>query len=228
MPHSFRDPGRPRCLRAAAFAGSLLILGAAPLSAQWRIEAWLGEAASAPSEVTFSQINQPEISAHATWSTKPFAPAWIYAGRIARWSGDGAWALEYMHHKIYMDDPPPEVGFFRVTNGMNFLLAERLWRRNGWEYGVGAGPILAVPGSNVRGVEYNNAHGFFHSQYELAGPGLQVNIGRRLRLLPFTYGSLALKATAAYLYLHIANGHAVTSNFALHAQYGLSLQNRSR
>ena len=198
------------------------------MAAQWRVEAWLGEAWNAPSRVTFSQINQPVLTADGTWSTRPFAPAWIYAGRIAKWSGNRAWAFEYMHHKMYLDNPPSGVGYFQITNGANFLLAERLWSRSGWEYGVGAGPVLAVPGSQVRGLIYNNSHGFFHSQYELAGPGLQLNLARRLRLLPFTYGSVSLKATAAYLHVRIGDGHAATMDYALHFQYGLSLQTRSR
>jgi len=192
-------------------------------SGQWRLEAWLGDAWSAPSTVAISQANQPDLQVHTTWSTKPFAPAWIYAGRIARWNGNAAWAFEYMHHKVYMDDPTPEVAYFRVTNGVNFFLAERLWRRSGWEFGVGAGATLSVPVSSVRGLTYDNANGLFHSQYEWSGAGLQLNIARRLRLVPYAYGSLAVKVTAAELHLRIRDGHAVTPNLALHVQYGVSL-----
>jgi hypothetical protein len=209
-------------------AGLVGLLVASPAASQWRGEVWLGDAWSLSTPVTFQQINQPAISAQADWSTRPYAPAWVYAYRLARWSGRSAWAFEVMHHKIYMDNPPPGVAYLRVTNGVNFLLAERLWRRGGWEYGFGAGPILAVPVSSVRGLIYDNAHGFLHSQYELAGPGIQINLARRLQLLPFTSGSLAVKATAAYLYLHIADGHATTPNFALHLQYGLALQTTKR
>ena len=205
-----------------------LLAAAAPLPAQWRAEAWLGEAWNADSRVTFSQLNQPDISTDAVWSVRAHAPAWVYAGRIAKWSGGKAWALEFMHHKMYLENPPPDVTFFQITNGANFVLAERLWSQNGWEFGVGVGPVFTVPGSRVRGVLYNNANGFFHSQYELSGPGLQFNVARRLRLLPFTYGSLSLKATAARLYVQIGDGHAVTTDYALHLQYGVSLQTRSR
>jgi hypothetical protein len=204
----------------------LVVAWVAPAGAQWRLEAWLGQAWSVPSPVTFSQINQPAIRVNGDWSTRPFAPTWYYSGRIAKWSGDAAWAFEYMHHKIYLDNPPPGVQVFQVTNGVNFLLAERLWRKHGWEFGAGAGPLYAVPVSSVRRLVYDNAHGIFHSQYELAGAAVQANLARRLRLLPFTFGSLSVKATGGYLHVHIANGHAVTSNFALHVQYGLSLQSK--
>jgi hypothetical protein len=199
-----------------------------PAAAQWRVEAWLGDAWSIPTRVTFSQINQPEISTVGSWSSEPFAPTWLYAGRIAHWKGESGWAFEYMHHKLYMDNPPPDVAYFRITNGVNFFLAERLWRWKGWEYGAGAGPVFSVPVSSVRGLVYDNAHGVFHSQYELSGPGVQLNLARRLRLLPFTYGTLSLKATGTYLHLHIGDGHADLADFALHAQYGLSLQTKSR
>jgi hypothetical protein len=211
-----------------AGVGFLLCCRAFPAAAQWRVESWLGTAWNAPTRVSFAQINEPEIHATADWSTRPFKPTWYYAGRIALWSGTSGWAFTYMHHKMYMDNPPTAVAYFRITNGVNFGLAERLWRRGGWEYGVGAGPIFAVPVSSVRGEVYNNAHGIFHSRYELAGAAIGLNLARRLRLLPFTYGSLSLRATAGFLHLHISNGHATTDNLALHLQYGLSLQSRSR
>jgi hypothetical protein len=200
----------------------------APAAAQWRVEAFLGDAWSAPSRVTFSQVNQPMISTTGHWSTQPFAPTWVYAVRFARWRGDAAWAFEYMHHKIYMDNPPPGVKYFRVTNGVNFFLVERLWRRKGWEFGAGATPIFAVPVSDVRGEVYNNSHGVFHSQYEFSGFAGQANLARRVRLLPFTYGTLSLKLTAAWLRMNIVDGHAATNNYAIHVQYGLSLQSKSR
>jgi len=222
---SQRRSGPLRALFGTAF---LAVAAAAPLRAQWRLEAWLGQAWSASSPVSFTQFNQPEIRVNGQWATRPFAPTWYYAGRIAKWSGGAAWAFEYMHHKIYLENPPPGVQLFQVTNGVNFLLGERLWRRHGWEFGIGAGPLYAVPVSSVRGLVYDNAHGIFHSQYELAGAALQANAARRLRLLPYTFGSLSVKGTAGYLHVHIANGHAVTSNFALHVQYGLSLQSRPK
>lgn len=193
--------------------------------AQWRLEAWFGDALNAPSTVTFSQKGENDIALRGHWSTKPWRPTWYYAGRIAKWSGNRAWAFEYMHHKVYLDNPsPPDVEYFRITNGVNNLLGERLWRRSGWEFGVGAGPAFVVPISRVRGKVYDHANGTFASRYELGGGTLQVNLARRLRLLPYTYGSLSVKGTVSYLRAQIAEGHARLWNYALHLQYGLSLQ----
>ncbi|MES2124827.1 MAG: hypothetical protein V4503_09100, partial [Gemmatimonadota bacterium] len=66
----------------------------------------------------------------------------------------------------------------------------------------------------------------FGSRYELDGAVISANLARRLKLLPYTYGSLSVKATIGYLDVDIADGHATTMNYALHFQYGLSLQSK--
>ena len=230
MPSNRRFNWFSASLRTALAGGLLLVVAMAspaPLVAQWRLEAWLGGAYNVRSPLTIQQEGQPDIHLTADWSTRPWRPTWYYAGRIAKWSGSSAWAFEYMHHKLYLDNLPlPEVTAFRITNGVNHLLVERLWRSTGWEYGVGAGPILAVPISSVRGKSYGRSDGIFGSKYELDGAVIGGNLARRVKLLPFTYGSLSVKATIGYLDVDVADGSATTMNYALHFQYGLSLQSK--
>lgn len=225
---SIRETRRPvKGSRRGAALVLLLVLFASPLAAQWRLEGWFGEALNAGSTLTLSQEGQPDIVVDADWSTRPWRPTWYYSVRIAKWSGNSAWALEYMHHKVYLDNPPlPEVIRFRITNGINNILAERHWRVHGWELGVGAGPALAVPVSTVRGKALANADGVFGSTYELAGFTVMGTVARRLKLLPYTYGSFAIKATVTPLDVSIADGRGKLTNYALHFQYGLSLQGK--
>lgn len=213
--------------RRAAFGLLLLLtLGLAPpLAAQWRVEGWFGDAWNAPTTLTLSQDGEPDIVVDADWSTRPWRPTWYYSFRIAKWSGNSGWALEYMHHKIYLDNPPlPEVIRFRITNGINNFLLERHWRVKGFELGVGAGPTLAVPVSTVRGKPFSKADGVLGSTYELAGYTVMATAARRLKLFPYTYGSFAIKLTATPLDVTIADGTGKLTNYAIHFQYGLSLQ----
>ena len=85
-----------------------------------------------------------------------------------------------------------------------------------------------VPISTVRGKSYGqlDSKGIFGSRYELAGATVMGTVSRRIKLLPYTYGSLEIKATAAHLDVPIADGRGKLNNFALHFQYGLSLQSR--
>ncbi len=202
-----------------------LLLTTPPAAAQWRVELWFGDAWNARTPLTFEQDGEADIRITPDWSTRPGRPTWYYSSRIAKWSGDRGWAFHYMHHKLYLDNPPrPEVEAFRITNGVNILLAERLWRRKGWEFAVGAGPALTVPFSNVRGRTYGKANGIFHSRYDLGGATVEAGVARRLKLLPYTYGSLTAKVTATKISAKIADGRATTMNYALHLQYGISLQ----
>lgn len=220
MPAARHRPPRPLLLGLA-----VLLLAATPAAAQWRVELWFGDAWNARTPLTFKQDGQPDIRMTPDWSTRPGRPTWYYSSRIARWSGDRGWAFHYMHHKLYLDNPPlPEVSVFRITNGINMLLAERLWRRKGWEIAVGAGPALTVPFSNVRGKTYGRANGIFGSRYDLGGATVEAGVARRLKLLPYTYGSLTAVVTATKISAKIADGRATTMNYALHLQYGISLQ----
>lgn len=196
-----------------------------PLSAQWRLEGWFGDAWNAPTTLTLEQEGEPDIVVDdADWSTRPWRPTWYYAMRVSHWSGNSGWALEYMHHKVYLDNPPPDVIRFRITNGVNHILVQRHWRVGDFELGVGAGPTLAVPVSTVRDKSYGEASGVFGSRYELAGGTVMGTVARRLKLFPYTSGSLAIKTTLTRLDVPIADGRGKLDNFAVHFQYGLSLQ----
>ena len=188
------------------------------------MELWFGDAWNARTPLTFKQAGQPDISMTPNWSTRPGRPTWYYSARIAKWSGEKGWAFHYMHHKLYLDNPPPEVVAFRITNGVNILLAQRLWRKNGWELELGVGPTLTVPFSTIRGKTYGKANGIFGSRYDLGGATLEGGVSRNIRILPYTYGSLAARITATPISAKIADGRATTTNFALHLQYGISLQ----
>ena len=195
----------PRAVPVLVAICSLLALPATA-SAQWRIEAWFGNAFSLGTPLTIQQEGEPEIRLDADWSTRPWRPTWYYSARVAKWSGNSAWAFEYMHHKLYLDNPSGEVFRFRITNGVNNLLAERHWRRRGFEFGVGAGPTFAVPISNIRGKSYSHASGIFSSRYELAGATVMGTVARRFKIAGTVYASFAAKTTVARLRVNVAMG----------------------
>lgn len=211
------------CRSVLFYAIFMTLASAAPVRAQWRLEASLGDAWSLPTTVTFDQAGLPAISQTGDWSTRPFKPTYYYTGEISHWSGTAGWAFDYTHHKIYLDNPVAGVQYFRITNGVNFFVGERVWKLGPFDYGVGAGPVMVVPVSSIRGQVYNHAHGIFGSQYEFGGGVLQGSIRRRLRIFSLLSGVLSVKATAAYLQVRINDGHARTVNLAIHAGYGISI-----
>jgi hypothetical protein len=127
---------------------------------------------------------------------------------------------------MYLENPPAGVEYFRITNGVNFWMGERLWRRHGWEFGLAAGPVFLVPISKVRGQVYDKSDGIWGSQYELGGAVLSAEVERRVKLLPWVYGEVTVRGTASHLSANVADGKARMMNYALHLNYGLSLQSR--
>lgn len=222
--HPRNRHARPSPLLAGLVA-ALMALTAPPAAAQWRLEGWFGDAWNARTPLTIAQEGEAVIRVTPNWSTRPWTPTWYYGARVSRWSGGSGWGVEYLHHKLYLDNPPaPEVTKFWITNGVNIVLLERLLRVGKYELALGAGPTWVVPRSVVRGEEYDFTDNVFGSRYDFGGWTGAVGITRRVQVVPRVHGTLSVKATASLLDVPIARGRAETTNLALHVGYGISLQ----
>ncbi len=227
MPLTFSP--RTHCTLGRILVAALLVLvlGPVQVGAQWRLDGWFGDAWSARTPLTFRQEGEADIRVTPDWSTRPFTPTWYYGARIARMSGATGWGMEFVHHKLYLDNPPePLVKRFWVTNGVNIILAQRILPLGKQELSVGVGPTWGVPRSTVRDETYSFTLGKEGGRYDFAGWTGQIGITRRMRLGPHVYGVLGVKGTVSTLDLPIARGRAETTNLALHVNYGLSLQTK--
>ena len=117
--------------RTGILLGAVL-LTLAPVSAraQWAVEAFLGTAVSAPSNLTIRQAGEPDISFTAHYATNPFksSSAPYYGFRVSRWWGRWGAFFDDLHHKLYLTNNPPEVQEFEVTYGYNLFSRRRLSR----------------------------------------------------------------------------------------------------
>jgi len=214
---------------------SLLLIGLGaligrPAAAQRRLEAQLffGSAVSAPLPITITQAGQPDLHFTAHWSTQPTRPTWYYAWRIGYWKGNRGWRVDHTHHKIYLDNPPPEVGTFRITNGFNILSLSRAFREHHFTWSVGAGPVVTFPISTIRGKEYRHDNGL--GGYHLSGGSFIAMATREFPLADGLVLSLDARVSASYIKVPVVDGHANVPNAALHLHAGLGyyLGNRGR
>jgi hypothetical protein len=190
------------------------------VQAQVELQAFLGSAVSAPSPLTITQANQPDLHLTAHWATRPWSDTWYYAGRIGLWRGDRGWLLDFTHHKIYLTNGPAEVQKFRITNGMNLITVSRGFRRGPLSFAFGVGPVVASPLTRVRGATLESGRGFWGG-YFLSGGNLMASATRNLPILAGLFLSLDARASASYVRIPVAHGHAAVPNFALHAHAGL-------
>ncbi len=205
--------------RAVAAALALTLLSTATLQAQISFEVFGGTSFSLPTPLSISQEGEEDLDFTAHYSTKPFEPAPYYAARLAFWKGNRAWAVDLVHHKLYLNSPPPEVQFFKITYGFNMLTLSRVWRRGNFSYGVGAGPVITHPDNMVRGRRYQQ-NGIFGGSYRLSGGTLGAGANRRFHLTKDLFLSLDGRLSASYVRVPVVLGHADVPNVAIHLHGG--------
>jgi hypothetical protein len=195
----------------------------AQASAQIELQGFLGSSVSSPSPLSIHQQGQPDLNFTAHWATRPFLDTWYYAARIGLWKGNRGWLLDFTHHKIYLIDRPTEVQRFQITNGMNMLTVSRAFRRGQLTYAVGAGPVITYPITRVRGEMLESGRGFLGG-YFLSGANVMGSVTRRFPLALGVFLSLDGRASASYMRIPVADGHAGVPNLALHLLAGLGFQ----
>jgi hypothetical protein len=194
---------------------------AVPAAAQVEAQVFAGSSVSLPSPLHIVQQGQPDIDVTGHWATRPFQDTPYYGARLALWRGARGWLLDFTHHKMYLTNPPQEVQFFRITNGVNMLTVSRGFRRGNFSYAFGAGPVITFPVTRVRGREGGD-RGFWGG-YFLSGANLMASATRRVPLAGPVFLSLDGRASTSYMRIPVGGGHASVPNFAFHLHLGLGV-----
>jgi hypothetical protein len=129
----------------------LAFAGEAQADVIWWGQGSLGSAFSLHTRLTILQEGEADLRLHARYATDAFERPLYYALRVTRWNDAQGWALELRHHKLDLENPPPEVQQFSGSHGYNLLTVCRLWRRERLDLGAGAGLVIAHPETVVRG-----------------------------------------------------------------------------
>ena len=212
---------RRHALATASLALALLLPATARAQASWRIEGFGGSALSLPSRLTVRQEGEETVRMRARWETRPLADAPYYAYRVERWEGDAGWAVELLHHKVYLRNETEVVEHFEVSHGYNQLTLARAWGAGRTMTRLGAGVVIAHPENTIRGRPLDEERGLLTEGYHFAGVAAQGARGVRLRLA----GRLALvaeaKVTAAWARVPVDGGSADVPNVAAHGLVGL-------
>ena len=199
---------------------------------------FLVQAVPAPAEETFSlqlsgggavnlrtpmvtrQDGQETIRDTAGFDTKPFDTPAYWALRAGWWKEGRGWEAELVHHKLYLNNNPPEIQHFSVSHGFNLLTVNHAWRHPWFIWRVGLGVVITHPESTVRGAEFDQSGGIADGYY-LSGPTGQISVEKRFTIGKGFFLSLEGKLTASWARIPIKNGDADLLNTALHGLIGL-------
>jgi hypothetical protein len=185
-------------------------------------ELFAGTAWSLPTTLTIQQAGEPVIRVRARWSTRPWRDAPYYAYRLGYATGHGAWEAELVHHKLYLENPPPDVQAFEVTHGYNLAMLDRATFRGRTVVRAGVGLVVAHAEGTVRGRAIGPVRSLLGRGYHIAGATAQLSVGRRVPLGGGVYAAPEAKLTATHARVPLAGGGwATVPNVAVHALAGL-------
>ena len=161
-----------------------------------------------PMPLTIHQAGEDDINLTARYASEPFVPPICWVWRVGLWSEGRSWELEVVHHKIYLDNAPPEIGTFGISHGLNQITINRGWQFEMFVLRVGAGFILAHAESIIRGRILSEDGGIFGMGYHLTGPTLQAAVGRHFPLFDGFIATTEVKLSGYFASLPVAGGDA--------------------
>ena len=186
------------------------------------VELFAGTSWSLPLPLTIAQPGEPIIQFRARYSTRPLRDAPYYAYRVTAFSGGRGLGAELIHHKIYLENPPPEIERFEVSHGYNLVLGSYAAHNSGLTWRVGVGVVIAHPEGRVRTDPVGPVRSFLGGGYHIAGITAQLGVGRGMYLGSGFFVQPEFKITGSAARVPLAGGgYASVPNIAVHALGGL-------
>ncbi len=172
-----------------------------------------GSAKSFTTRLEVEQSSLPKLEFDAEYATRPWEDAPYYGWRISHQSEKRAWELEFLHHKIYLENNPPEINHFEVSHGYNMLFLNHAWVFGSTYVRAGAGAVISHTESEIRNQP-------FESGYEVSGFAGQAAIEKRFYVSRRFFLTVEGKFTVSTASVSIAEGKARAPNVAIHGLAG--------
>ncbi|MBC5773703.1 hypothetical protein H8S95_06485 [Pontibacter sp. KCTC 32443] len=188
-------------------------------------EVFAGTAWSLPMRLRIEQPGEAPIQFTARYRTRPWRGAPYYAYRM----GYRQWSAELVHHKLYLQNPPPEIEHFEVSHGYNLAMINRDFSvaSSPAIFKIGLGMVIAHPEGRIRGKAINPVRSLLGGGYHISGVCLQAAVGPRLKIGEHWFVRPEAKITAAWAQMPLAGGGvAKVPNLALHTLLGLGYRSR--
>ncbi|WP_224996429.1 hypothetical protein [Cesiribacter sp. SM1] len=215
-----------RLLAGCCMLGGLMICPIYRAKAQsWSAEIFAGTAWSMPMPLRIEQPGEDPLQFRARYSTRPWKGSPYYAYRL----GYRQWSAELVHHKLYLQNPPPGIEHFEVSHGYNLAYVSRMLTEPAAPlvFRLGLGLVIGHPEGRIRGKAINPVKSFLGGGYHLSGVSMQFTVSRRLALGDHFFINPEAKFTAAWARMPLSGGgFAQVPNVAMHTLLGLGYRRR--
>lgn len=215
-------------IRAGMF-GLVLLASAltfAPAAAgPFTLDLFLGAPFHFDSTLKITQSGQEDLEFTADWQSNPFEQPLYWNIRLAYWTSEThGWAIDLVHDKLILANPPPEVQSYSHTHGYNFFTVQRLWLVSGNLISAAVGVVISHAESTVRGQVFLERDSDIGGGYYLTGPVIGGGFGRRFPLSDLLYVSFEGRMTWSRTSTPVVDGESSFNNLAWHVLAGLGVE----
>jgi len=188
------------------------------------VEIFSGAAENLRCPLIIKQKDQPTISTKAEYSTRPFDKSYYYAVKFGFSTFKKDWQIQFIHHKLYLENLPVDVQHFEITHGYNMLTLNKIFELRKFYFLIGAGIILPHAQSEVRHQKHLSSGGILGSGYRITGPVGLLGIGKNYQLIKHIYFNIEGQVACSAAQVPIAEGEAEVTNLSLHGLFGFGYE----
>jgi len=195
-----------------------------PAMTRFSFDFFFGFPINLNSNLKITQEGQEDLEFTAHWKSEPFKQPLYWDIRLAYWTSESrGWALDLMHNKLILENPPNEVQGYSQTHGYNMVTVQRLWVLSGNLVSAAAGVVFAHPESTVRGQVFPETGGDIGGGYYLTGPMVGGGFGRRFGLTDLFFVSLEGRVTLSYTTTPVQGGESSLTLLGFHGLFGVGV-----
>ncbi len=201
----------------------VLSLSLQTAAAELSFEVFSGAPLILDTTLTISQSGHPDLDLDPSFDTEPFAAPPFYALRLGLRRGEGVWAIELLHQKMMLRNPPPEVQNFQISHGYNILTVQHLRRVRGVKLTTAAGIVITHPENQVRGLTLNEKTGLGDWGYHLSGVAVGLGVGETKSLGEHLFLTGEMRLVASRVVVPVADGDATLVDLTAYVLLGVGL-----
>lgn len=189
------------------------------------LSSFLGASESLNSSLKLYLTDQPDIKHNAEWKGHSFEDSLYYSIRFEKWDDNKGRGIEWVHHKIYLNNTTDTIQDFSISDGFNLLLFNiaRRTPRHDLVYRLGLGLVFAHVDDTLNGRERFYMNGGIGGAY-VCGITSQIALEKWVYETSRHFVNVETKFTLSYARPPISddiNEFASVPNYGFHVLLGL-------
>lgn len=184
-----------------------------------------GTAYNVPTYLKIHQEGQEDIELWARYSTKGFKNPVYWDYKLEFEFQKNVFGLRSTHHKLYLENPTPEISTFSITHGYNLMMAYYGWKGRYLDILAGAGIAFSHPEGVVNGewIALEEGIPLYGGKYRLTAPNFEIEARKKWYLYRGLFFNIGTRFIAGYTRPKIIDGYVETYPINFHLAGGLGI-----